>query len=238
MPTSRPARHTSPLEAGRYLQVSRRSMLKRTLGVGAIVLVPGLACGRDDAAVFAGDDTSSAAPSGTDTAAPTGTADSTALASATALPDGAEMVIAFTYEQASGGKDEPPYIAVWIEDAGGELVETVALWFEQSDKGTRWLHELKRWSSVEEVAVAAGGDGEVDVVSSATRLPGAYSLVWDAIVAGTPATAGDYHVCIESSREHGPYSLVRAAVTLDGTAFTLDLPADGELTAASVVVGV
>ena len=155
-----------------------------------------------------------------------------------ALPVGAEMVIAFTYQQAAGGKDVPPYVAVWIEDADGELVQTVALWFEQSGKGSRWLPDLKRWFSVDQARVDAGGDDVVDVVSSATRLAGSYQVTWDGsqLAATTPAPAAQYHVCIEAARERGPYSLVRQAVTLDGGPVAVALPDDGELVQCSVAI--
>ena len=139
------------------------------------------------------------------------------------------MVVRFTYAAADSERVRNPYIAVWIEDAEGELVDTIALWFLQSQKGTRWLNELQRWSSVD------GSSTTIDTVSSATRTPGDYALTWDLTDAdGRPVPAGDYHVCIESAREHGPYSLIREQVTLGDGDVTTELPPDGELRDATI----
>jgi hypothetical protein len=137
------------------------------------------------------------------------------------------MGVRFTYKVAtSGGRVNNPYVAVWIEDTSGALVDTLGLWYLQSQKGTRWLNELRRWYSV---------DGSTDTTSSATRTPGDYALVWDLKDSeGQTVAPGSYFVCIEAAREHGPYSLIRQSFTLGATPFKTDLPAQGELTNASI----
>ncbi len=218
-------------------------MLKASLGASAFALVPGLACGNDDSEVFAGA-TAEPQPTTTTTAAPTTTeAPATTTDPATGAtadaPTGApavsgEMVISFTYTQAVGGKNERPYVAVWIEDAAGELATTVALWYEQGRRGDRWLDHLSRWFDADLERIAAGGRDDVATVSSATRAPGTYAVVWDGTVADFPAIAGDYFVCVEAVREEGPYSLIRQPFTLTGELADTALPADGELSEASV----
>ncbi len=235
----------------RYPAVSRRALLKGSLGLGAVVLIPGLGCGGGDEETFAGasvtsppttaETTTQAPPSEapSSTASETSAAPETTLAASggTALPASGVMEITFTYSQAAGGKNEPPYIATWIEDADGELVNTVALWYEQSQKGPKWLKDLRRWNTVDEDRIQAGGSDVLDVVSSATRLPGAYTLAWDgSAIDGGAAPVGDYFVCIEAVRERGPYSLIRQAVTLDGAPISLSLADEGELVAASVTI--
>ena len=65
-------------------------------------------------------------------------------------------------------------------------------------------------------------------------MPGAYSVVWDgSLVAGGRATEGDYFVCIEAAREHGPYELIREQMTLGAAATSATFPDNGELSAAS-----
>lgn len=235
----------------RYPAVSRRALLKGSLGLGAVVLIPGLGCGGGDEEAFAGASVATA-PTTVETtteAPPTETPPSTssetsavpetssAASGSTALPAGGVMEIAFTYSQASGGKNVPPYVAVWIEDASGELVDTVALWYAQSREGPKWLKDLRRWNTVDEDRVRAGGSDVVDVVSSATRLPGSYTLAWDgSAIDGEAAPVGDYFVCIEAVRERGPYSLIRQAVRLDGAPISLSLADEGELVAASASV--
>ncbi len=219
-------------------------MIRNSLAIGAVAVIPGLACGTSDSEVFASASTTEAAATTapTTTAAPaTTTAETTAttageaeVASAgPALPTGAEMVVSFTYSPTSAGKNVPPYVAVWLEDADDNLVATIELWRKQSNNGTRWLSDLRRWFSANTAFVAAGG---TDAVSSATRLAGSYSVAWDGMVDGSPIPAGDYYVCIESAREHGPYSLIREALTLDGNVVMADLPDSEELVSADVSV--
>lgn len=154
-------------------------MLKRSVALGTALVLPGVACGTSSTEPSAQTQTSGNAssvptqppaataqistPPATDTA-PTETvaAEPTPAVSPVAgvIPGGAEMVVEFTYTQGAGGKNLPPYIAVWVEDADGELVETIALWFQQDQKGPRWLPDLKRWFRKEEAYVATGGVDE------------------------------------------------------------------------------
>lgn len=220
-------------------------MLKASLGAGAFVLVPGLACGNDDQEVFAGA-TAEPEPTTTTTAAPTTTTTEPSAASTTELTEAdpnepagppavsGEMVVSFTYTQAAGGKNERPYVAVWIEDAAGGLAATVALWYQLDRRGDRWLDHLSRWFSADLDRIAVGGIDDVATVSSATRAAGSYAVVWDGTVAGAPAVSGDYFVCVEAVREEGPYSLIREPVTLAGSLPEMALPDNGELSIASV----
>lgn len=167
------------------------------------------------------------------TAAPTKAAPTTA-APTTAAPTGAtvrgELAVAFTYA-ASGGRVNNPYVAVWVENAAGELVDTIALWFLRGQKGTRWLPDLRRWYSVD------GAQATIDTVSGATRTPGTYNLSWDLTDAnGAAIRAGTYFLCIEGARERGPYSLVREQLTLGSGGVSAALPSNGEITNASVNV--
>ncbi|MDH3301199.1 MAG: DUF2271 domain-containing protein [Acidimicrobiia bacterium] len=153
-----------------------------------------------------------------------------------ALPAGGTMVVAFTYEQQSGGKNVPPYIAVWIEDGSGELLATVALWYQQFGRGERWLPDLTRWYNVDQSRIASGGADTVDAISGPTRSPGSYQVAWGGQANGLTAPAGTYFVCIESARERGPYSLIRQSVNLGGSTQQLGLASDGELVNASISV--
>lgn len=245
--------------SSRFDDVTRRAFMKRSLIAGALVLVPGLAaCGTSDEDVFASgadtttgdaattaaaamDSTAAATTAATSAATPSDTssadtspADAGPAASGTAFPAGAELVVDFTFAAESGGRVQNPYIAVWIENEAEELVQTVSLWMK-SGKGLKWLPDLKRWYSADQDRVDAGGTDMVDTISSATRVAGDYSVVWDGTdTTGAPVAQGVYHVCIEAAREHGPYELIREAVTIGASAFSTELAPDGELTAASV----
>jgi len=225
----------TPAREVRYAEVSRRAFLKQASSLGAFVFLA--SCSTDAATLIsatsstAGEAGAVAAPAAGATASNATAAPTTTTAAAGgALPPDGELVVRFTYRADSvDGRARNPYIAVWVEDDDGELVDTLALWFLQSRKGSRWLPDLIRWSSVD------GSETTVNAVSGATRRPGDYSLAWDGTdINGSPATQGEYFICIESAREHGPHSLIREPLTLSGRAFTTALPAHGELTNASV----
>lgn len=233
----------------RYELVSRRALLRGSLALGALVLVPGLAsCGGDDDADVLGSGSSDTVAAAGSTAAPadttvapadttaatadTAAADTAAPASGATFPAGGELVVNFSYTSSeSGGRVHNPYIAVWVEDADGEMIDTISLWMK-SDKA-KYLRELTRFSEGESTYVDAGGD--LDAVTSATRQAGAYSVAWDGTgIDGSPVAQGSYFICIEAAREHGPYELIREAFTVGAEGFTQALADNGELGAASI----
>lgn len=241
----------------RYEAVSRRAFLTRSLAIGAVVLIPGLACGgnNDSEALAAGATTSSAAAPTSAAAGPSSTATPTTTTPTTTTPTtatpttatpttatppataalasdtvAAPMSIQFSFTASGGGRVRNPYVAVWLEDASGAMVRTVALWFENG-KGTRWLPDLRRWYQ----SAGTTMDQTIAGVSSATRAPGSYSVVWDGTTdSGAPVPAGSYFICIEAAREHGPYELIREAITLGSGPISMSLPDNGELTGASI----
>ncbi|MEZ5226210.1 MAG: DUF2271 domain-containing protein, partial [Acidimicrobiales bacterium] len=103
-------------------------------------------------------------------------AETTAAAEATTtgavFPSGAELLVDFTYEASGSGRILNPYIAVWIEDADGNLVKTISLWYEQSGKGAKYLNHLQGWA-------AATGQTVDESTSGATRVAGSYTVAWD-----------------------------------------------------------
>ena len=217
-------------------------MLKSSLATG-IAAAAGVACSNQDSEVFAGavaetlpTTTTTSVPATTTTSADSAEPASSAPAVATdvGVAVAGEMVISFTYTRVGEGKIESPYIAVWIEDAEGELLQTVSLWYEQSRRGARWLDHLDRWYAVDTARVAAGGPSNSSTISTATRPPGSHAVAWDGNVDGVPASAGEYFVNIESAREDGPYSLIRVPLSLRGALLETLLPDEGELSEASV----
>lgn len=209
----------------RFSSVSRRAFLH---GVSAAALLGVTGCASDEQVLTPSDTTS-----GAGTPRPTAPSASSASTATTG-----EAVISFTYTvdttASSGGRGGPgggmarnPYVAVWIEDSAGDLVKTVALW-HLAGQEDRWLSELSTWYA------AAGGD---ITVSSATRAAGSYDVVWDLTdTSGAAVKHGRYTVCIESSREHGPSSLLTMDLALSGKKVSVAGTANGELTAATVTV--
>jgi hypothetical protein len=115
-------------------------------------------------------------------------------------------------------------MAVWIEDANGSFVKTVALYHKAN--GDNWLNTLTRWYSV---------SGGTNTTTSGTVPAGSFTASWDGSTAsGARAVQGNYYVCVESVVEHGSESLVRQQVAFATTAAKTTLTAAGEITAASV----
>jgi hypothetical protein len=143
------------------------------------------------------------------------------LAQTAKLSTAMKLDIGFEIIGAGSFGYHPPYVAVWLENSQGAQVRTLALWFEQSGKGSRWLNELKRWYRSGNLTTT---------VSSPTRQPGKYSLTWDGKDdKGNLLTQGEYYVCIEMAREHGPYQLFREKLNLSGSALKQAFTPNGEL---------
>lgn len=117
-----------------------------------------------------------------------------------------------------------PYMAVWVEDADGNFVKTLALYHKAN--GDNWLNTLSSWYA------ASGG---TDTTTSGTVPAGSFSASWDgSTAAGGRAEQGSYYVCIESIVEHGSESLVRQQVAFGSSASQATLTPSGEITAAAV----
>lgn len=220
-----------------------------------MIVMPLAACGTGDEAAFATTtdstgtelqlDSPTAVASGTSPSAgaqvnavpttgarvePTAVGAGVAAASeATADAQMQELVVSFTYEPSSSGNAKRPYVAVWVEDGEGNLVDTISLFYEQGGKGSKWLDDLRLWYS------ASGAQDTT--MSSATRVPGVYTVAWDGTdLNGSPIEAGDYVLNIESAREHGPYSFTSTTLTVGSGGVSVELPDDGELSGASAVL--
>ncbi len=242
----------------RFEAVSRRHFLA-VGGLGALALLPGVACSHDDKAVFARSTSTTAATTGTGSDTGNGTAASTvpssgAAPSATtafgstttvvatrsdgpALPAKAKATVAFSFQGQGGDRVRNPYIAVWIEDTAGHVVRNLAIWYRQGDE--QYLGHLTRWYDSESTWLNGNGADDTTAASGATRAAGQYQLSWDMKdAAGKLVAQGEYVVFIEAAREHGPYELVTGNVTLGTKAFTSALTDNGELSGAKVTYAV
>jgi len=203
--------------------ISRRSLLAGAAAFGAVLAVPALGCGgKSDKSTFAPDAQSAT----TSSAAGASTTVAKASSGGTPIPANGNVVIAFTYAPSGGGQAKNPYIAVWVETASGEFVDTVSLWYE-SGKNERYLRDMRAWTS------ASGGTDKS--MSSATRTAGSYSVVWDGNdAAGNKMPQGEYVMFIECARERGPYEVISQPMTI-AAASTSATPADkGEISKVSM----
>jgi len=158
-----------------------------------------------------------------------------APAAAPKWDDRFELVLDFEIAQPNGGRSNRPYVAVWVEDAAGLPVRTLSLWVDASRGGSRWIRDLRRWFRNEQARSAASGGDLVAAISSATRRPGRYSLVWDGRNdAGQPVDQGVFFICIETARENGPYQLLRQDFTFAAEPFRAEIGRNVEIAGASV----
>jgi hypothetical protein len=137
-----------------------------------------------------------------------------------------EALISFEINQPSGFRYNRPYVAVWLENSAGKSVRTLAVWV-QPGKGERWYRDLRRWFQTNSALVST--------ISSPTRMPGVYKLIWDGKSdKGVTLEQGEYYVCIEAAREHGTYQLIREKFVFTTTGFNKALTGNEEIKEAKV----
>ncbi len=117
-----------------------------------------------------------------------------------------------------------PYVAIWIENAKGEMVTTLAMW----GNNVKYLNSLPNWYKLE------SKDPNLKTITKATRPAGKYTLVWDGKdAAGKAVAPGTYKVCVETSVENGGHAFSsgtiecgdkNATVTLAKTQHFDDVP--------------
>lgn len=123
-----------------------------------------------------------------------------------------------------------PFVAVWIEDADGNTVRNIALWYNKP----RWLRDLRAW-------YRKNGDSfanDLNVfysVTGATRSPGKYTLKWDGKDdKGKVLKPGKYSIYFEASREHGGYDLVHQEINCNESAQQFSLKGNSEIESVSL----
>ena len=102
-----------------------------------------------------------------------------------------------------------PYVAIWLEPAGGGAPRTLALWYDVkkagNEPGTKWLADLRAWWRKGGRSLQLPADG----VSGATRAPGQYSIPLPADL-----KPGAYVLNVEAARETGGRELVSTPLTV------------------------
>lgn len=104
-----------------------------------------------------------------------------------------------------------PYVAAWVEPAGGGTPHSLFVWYavhkHGGEPGTKWLSELRSWWRKAGRIMKLPADG----VSGATRGPGNYTVPLPADL-----KPGSYVVYVEAAREHGTRELVSVRITVPG----------------------
>jgi hypothetical protein len=146
-----------------------------------------------------------------------------------------ELAVDLEIAPQEGFRYHRPYVAVWVEDATGRPVRTLSAWVNTSGRGPRYIRELRRWFSMERDQEDAGGPDLITTVSSATRLPGQYTVTWNGRDdRGNVVDQGNYRVLIEAAREHGTYQLMQQDLTLGAKPVAADLGSNEEIGRARV----
>ena len=146
-----------------------------------------------------------------------------------------ELAVDLEIAPQQGYRYHRPYVAVWVEDEGGKPVRTLSAWVNTSGRGPRYIRELRRWFTMERDQEDAGGPDLIATVSSATRLPGQYTVTWNGRDdRGNVVEQGTYRVIIEAAREHGSYQLMQQELTLAAKPVAADLPGNEEIGRARV----
>lgn len=120
-----------------------------------------------------------------------------------AAPVMAAGTVNVTIPKLSVAEYHKPYLAVWLEPAGGGTARTLAVWYEVkkggNEPGSKWLSELRGWWRKGGKSLAMPADG----ISGATRAPGAYAIPLPADI-----KPGAYVLKVEAARETGGRELV------------------------------
>jgi FAD:protein FMN transferase len=135
--------------------------------------------------------------------------------------------VAMTLPLTAQGKR--PYVAVWVDDASGNLVRGLALWGNKSkyygDLSTLWNH-------------LHGNFDQLRSVTRATRSPGRYDLVWDGLDNNKrPVPRGTYRITVETNQEHGSYAKQSGTIEIGDSPATITLPATRNFDAVTVRYG-
>jgi hypothetical protein len=106
--------------------------------------------------------------------------------------------VSITIPQLKVAEYHRPYVAAWVEPAGGGAARTVFVWYDiklkGNEPGTKWLADLRTWWRKGGRALKQPADG----ISGATRAPGTHKVALPADL-----KPGQYTLYVEAARETG-----------------------------------
>ncbi|RYD40298.1 MAG: DUF2271 domain-containing protein, partial [Verrucomicrobiaceae bacterium] len=151
-------------------------------------------------------------------------------------PGEMEMTISFEIDEPEAERYLRPYVVTWIADKDGKLIRTLNLWILKGNKGLKWLPRLKQWNRADAQLRVRGVTPDIPPISSATRNPGKYTLVWDGLDdRKKPVPAGEYTFYLEACREHGTYQVFKHPFKT-GEPFKVELPKEDGVEIKSVTL--
>ena len=132
-----------------------------------------------------------------------------------------ELAITFTFGDPRGGMTaRRPYVVVYIDDADATPVRTVTLWAQDAS----WIRNLRRWFRGDRARQAEGGQSLLSTVTSPTRSPGRYTVIWDGRNdQGEFVEQGEYFVCIETIRQGSSPYFTREPFTFESASFSAQM---------------
>ena len=129
---------------------------------------------------------------------------------APAAAQAADLAVTVEVPQINTAEYHRPYVAVWVEDAGGKSVADLAVWYQLRDgkegHGSKWLPDLRQWWRKSGRTLQVPVDG----VTGPTRPVGTHALKFDEknpALAKLPA--GQYTLVVEAAREVGGRELLK-----------------------------
>jgi hypothetical protein len=135
------------------------------------------------------------------------------LSGMVAAPAMATGTVNVTIPRLNVAEYHKPYMAVWIEPAGGGAARTVAVWYDLkkggNEPGTKWLSELRAWWRKGGKNLNMPADG----ISGATRAPGGYAIPLPADL-----KPGAYVLNVEAARETGGREVVSMPISIPAKA--------------------
>jgi hypothetical protein len=111
--------------------------------------------------------------------------------------------VSITIPQLKVAEYHRPYVAAWVEPAGGGAAQTVFVWYDVkkggAEPGTKWLSDLRSWWRKGGRSLKMPADG----ISGATRAPGTHKVALP-----KDLKPGQYTLYVEAARETGGREIV------------------------------
>ncbi len=147
-----------------------------------------------------------------------------------------EVSVDFEIAAQDGFRARRPYVAVFVEDKAGKIVKTLNIFVQTSRRGPRWIPDLRRWYRDDQDRLRTPGAQDlISTVSSATRMPGKYNVIWNGKDDSNKLVdQGDYTIYVEAAREHGSYQLMKAVVNAGVKPATVIVEGNLEIKGATV----
>lgn len=122
----------------------------------------------------------------------------------------ADMTVTVEIPKLTVAEYHRPFVALWIENADGQAVKTLAVWYDVKGDGENWLKDIRTWWR------KAGRNAKMpaDGISGATRAAGRHQLTFAAGKSPLGALpAGAYTLVAEAAREVGGREVLKTPFT-------------------------